>query len=111
MLRPNDAGRPQRHSYILHASGFGGRRVSPIGQGEPVHVGGMSSVGVPSSFLWRGQRHVVRQVEAVRLGALGRRRADRALRLRTDRGMRCWLSKSAADGQWRMEGVVGGKGG
>lgn len=70
--------------------------------------------GLPTAFMWRGRRHVVRLVEACRPAPRrgGETAAVRHLyTVRTVEGMRCRLSHDAGRSVWRLESLLAGSGG
>lgn len=78
--------------------------------GEGLHVRLGAGKGLPSSFVWRGQRHVVRSVEARRT-TVGPGSELSYFTLRTETGMRCEVSFDPARGTWRLERILTSKGG
>ena len=78
--------------------------------GEGLHVRVGAAKGLPESFVWRGQQHVVRSVEPRRTtGVAGS--GLRLFTLRTETGMRCEVSFDSARGAWRLERILTSKGG
>lgn len=78
--------------------------------GEGLHVRLGADRRVPSSFVWRGRQHVVRNVEARRTtGEVGS--GVRFYTLRTETGMRCEVSFDVVRGAWRLEKILTSKGG
>lgn len=76
------------------------------GAGDPVHVWLRPEADVPEEFVWRGQRHRVRAVEAERNPGGLRLKGLRRLRVRTSSGMRCILVEDAGIGSWRMDRLI-----
>jgi hypothetical protein len=74
-----------------------------IGMGERVQVA-VAGQGVPAEFTWRGRRHRIRAIEALRVES--GRPGHRNLRCRTDAGLRCWLAHEAGRDIWRIERVL-----
>jgi len=82
--------------------------------GEPVQVHRSSDGRFPSEFTWRGRRHRIRSIETLRWIEPQRPMSDaRAvrIRLRTNEGLRCWLSQDPLRGLWSIERVLDGSGG
>jgi len=77
--------------------------------GEAVQVETHVRAGVPSGFVWRGQRHEVRVIESRR--RRGRDGGDAVYVLRTTRGLRCQIASGAEAGAWRIEKVLSTGGG
>lgn len=87
--------------------------MTPLGRGEVVQILLPARGGIPTAFIWRGRRHLVRAVEACE--AESRRTSSgserrRKIRLRTASGMRCLLSHDLRRSRWQMEGVLNGGG-
>jgi hypothetical protein len=78
--------------------------------GEAVQVETLRRGGVPSGFVWRGQRHQVRAIESRRPRT--RQGGDGAVYvLRTTRGLRCQIASDGVAGAWRLEKVLNAGGG
>jgi hypothetical protein len=74
-----------------------------IGMGERVRVVA-AGAEVPAEFTWRGRRHRIRTIEALRVEPA--HPGLRNLRCRTDAGLRCWLAHDARRGIWRIERIL-----
>ena len=66
---------------------------------ERIVVGRESSAGSLTEFMWRGQRHQVRETRRVRKGDAS------GVRCRTDGGLHCLLARDPERGTWRIERI------
>lgn len=73
---------------------------------EPVQMAAVRNGFFPSVFIWRGDRHNVRAVEACRTEQSGGRARRHVFRVRTDRAV-LELAQDLARGQWRVQHVWG----